>query len=105
MAEISTIDCPLRQKSTKLKWTGSIADFVELGYALEAVGYVNGGKATLKEIFDVLGKTFDADVKDHSRTFRDVKIRVKNDGTYLLDDLKHALQQKIKEANAKPSRK
>jgi len=99
------IHCPYKKKTDKLKWTGNIVDFVELGYALEAVGYVNNGKATLTELFDVLGEIFDVEVKKFSRTFIDVKNRVRGDGTYLMDDMKRALKQKIEAADAKPTRK
>ena len=96
LANQNAVNCPYKHKISKLKWTGEIVDLVELGYALEAVGYINDGKATLTELFDVLGEIFDTEVKNFSRTFIDIKNRVKDDGTFLVEDLKRALPYHLK---------
>jgi len=76
---------------------------VELIYALDAVGYVNGGKATLTGLFNTLGDVFDIEVKHFSRTFTDIKKRVKGDRTFFLDKLKQVLVQKLEKADENPS--
>ena len=97
-------NCSYHQKKEKLKWTGAVVSFVELCYALEAVGCINAGSITLKKMFDVLSDIFDIEVKEFSRTFIDVKNRVK-DRTSFLDELKRALIERIEKAEEKPSRK
>jgi len=89
----------------KLKWTGSIVEWVELVYALHSVGYADGGQASLKKLFAYLGEVFDIEVKEFSRTFIDVKNRVKGDRTSFLDELKRVLIERIEKADEKPSRK
>ena len=93
------------QKRGKLEWTGAVVALVELGYALVSVGCINNGKITLKELFLVLSEVFDIEVKKFTRTFIDVKNRVKGDRTSFLDALKHALIERIKKADEKPSKK
>ena len=95
--------CPFKNKISKLKWTGSSVDFVELIYALHAVGYINNGKATLTELFDSLSGVIENEAKFFSRTFSDIKKRY--DRTKFLDELKRVLLQKLKEADNMPSRK
>ena len=103
LAEKGAVDCPLKQKNVKMKWIGSVVDWVELIYALYAVGCTNNEKITLKEFFDNMGKVFDIDVKEFSRTFNDIKNRVKGN-TKFLDELKCALLKKIEETDEKPLR-
>jgi len=87
----------------KLKWRGSVVEWVELIYALHAIGYVNDGKISLKEMFYEMGEVFDIEVKDFSRTFMDIKIR--SDRTLFLDELKRVLIERIEKADEKPARK
>jgi len=93
------------KNNKKIKWTGSVVDWVELVYALHAAGYANGGQTTLKELFKEMGDFFDFEVKEFSRTFKDIKNRVKGDRTRFLDELKRVLQRKIEESDERPSKK
>jgi hypothetical protein len=98
--------CPLRHLAGngKLKWTGSIIEWVELIYALHAAGVVGGGKTTLKKLFRTMGEVFDFEVKEFSRSFTDIKNRVKGDRTSFLDKLKRGLLLRMEEADRKPVR-
>ena len=89
----------------KLKWTGSIVDFVELIYALHAGGYANDGKISLKELFKEMGDFFDFEVNEYSNYFMNIKNRSKGDRTKFLDELKTALLQKMEKSDENPSRK
>jgi len=99
------IEFKAHESHKKIKWTGNLVYFVELVYALEAAGYINDGKATLSELFHVLCEVFDIEVKDFSRTFRDIKNRAKGDRTKIFDELKQALLRKLKVEDEKPPRK
>jgi hypothetical protein len=84
------------QAVKKLKWTGSIIEFVELVYALHAAGKL--GEVSLKNAFAVLSEMFDMEVKNYYRLFWDIKNRVKGDRTVFLDSLKKvmaALMEKL----------
>jgi hypothetical protein len=80
-------------------------DYVELNYALHAFGYANGGEISITELFKEMGEVFDIEIKDFSRTFIDIKNRVKGDRTRFLDELKRVLLRKIDEADEKPPKK
>jgi hypothetical protein len=60
---------PSVPKTCKLKWTGSIVEWVELIYALYSVKRINNGKITLKELFGQMGEIFDIDVKEFAVYF------------------------------------
>jgi hypothetical protein len=99
-------NCPYnREIQTKLQWTGSMVDLVELLYALRATKCINGGKITLKEIFDSFCGLLDVDIRNFSRFFISIKNRMKGDRTAFLDELKKALTAKLEESDRKPSRK
>ena len=89
----------------KLKWKGSIVDYVEFGYALHAVNFDKNEKGTLKKLFMEMGEIFDIEVKDFSRVFIDIKNRVKGDRTKFLDAMKRELIKRIEDAEGKMSGK
>ncbi len=106
LAELSAASCPLKAKpEAQLKWTGSIVEWVELLYSLHAAGVVGGGKASLKTLFQVMGEVFDFEVKEYSRTFTDIKNRIKGDRTVFIDKLKDRLLRRMEDADRKPGRK
>lgn len=108
MAEIATTNRPLRHPTnsgTKLKWTGGVVEWVELIYAIHASGAVNGGKATLKRLFSVMGDVFEFEVDEFSRAFMDIKNRVKGDRTSFLDRLKRGLLHRMEQADRKPPKR
>ena len=73
-----------------LQWTGSKAALVELLYALQQSGMLNGGKATIKDLADFFGDAFTVDLGNYYRSFQELRIRKKN-RTSFLDDLKTRL--------------
>ena len=95
----NTISCPYKPKNSKLKWTGGVVDFVELFYSVQAIGYINDGKITLKELFDIVCEVFDIEIKDFSRTFSDVKNR--GNCTKFLKELSEALRKKLGKSGEK----
>jgi hypothetical protein len=54
---------------SRLKWTGSNVEWVELIYALYLVKRINNGKISLKELFQQMGEIFDFEVKDFAVNF------------------------------------
>jgi hypothetical protein len=89
----------------KLKWTGSIVEWVELIYALYSVKCINNGKVPLKELFRQMGETLDFEAKEFSRTFMDIKGRKKGDRTPFLDSMKQLLIERMTEADRKPAKR
>ena len=86
--------CPFYSQVAKhrtLQWTGSITDCVELVYALHASGALGSGNISLTQLFQTAGTLFEVEIKDFSRTFSDIKNRVRGDRTAFLDRMKQAL--------------
>jgi hypothetical protein len=106
LAKQTPENCPYnREIQTKLQWTGSTVDLVELLYALRATKCINGGKIALKELFDIFCGLFNMDIRNFSRFFISIKNRMKGDRTAFLDKLKKELTAKLEESDRKPSRK
>jgi hypothetical protein len=89
----------------KLKWTGSVVEWVELIYALYSVKRINRGEITLKELFLQMGEIFDFDVKEFANYFMSIKHRTDGHRTKFMDLLKDAILERMEEADRKPSRK
>ena len=70
--------------NSKLKWTGTNLDMIELIYALHHNKVVNNGKKEVKEIAKALGKIFDIDVEENLyRYYIDLKRRKKDKARFL----------------------
>jgi hypothetical protein len=89
----------------KLKWTGSIAEWVELIYALYLVKRINNGDIFLKELFQQMGEVFDFKVKEFANYFMNIKNRMDRKRTRFIDLMKEVLLGRMTESDKKPSRK
>ncbi len=84
---------------TRLTWTKSKADLVELIYAWEAAGCFNHGHANIKEITVYIEVVFNINLGDYYHTFRGLRGRVGR--TAFLDDLIKYLTDRMDEADRK----
>jgi hypothetical protein len=67
----------------------SIADVVELGYALHATGFFNNGKASIKDIMHFLSTTLQVNLgKFYDAS---IQLRERKNPTQFLDELKVSL--------------
>lgn len=83
--------------SSNVNWTASKVDLVELIYALQLSGAINGGNCEVKEIATYLGKMFNVDIEDNIyRSFIDIKSR-KTNQTKFLNTMTENLNRKIDE--------
>jgi hypothetical protein len=89
----------------KIRWTGSIVEWVELIYALYAVGKINNGKTSLKELFQQMGRIFDIEVKEFANYFMNIKNRKDEHRTKFMNMLRDAVLGRMEDADRKPSRK
>nr|WP_231496737.1 RteC domain-containing protein [Prevotella sp. 10(H)] len=79
---------------SKLSWTGSKSDLVELTYALIEAGVFNHGRTTLKEVSAYFENVFNVDLGGNpSRTFLELCIRKSR--TAFLDKLRSVLILKM----------
>jgi len=99
------VDCPLRHKTIRLKWVGTIIDYVEWVYGLHEFLNQTDEKVSLRTLFDTFNPIFDIEVKDYAQYFRNIKIRSKGDRTTLLDMQKKLLIERIEKLDEKPPKK
>ncbi|TNJ46075.1 RteC domain-containing protein [Tamlana fucoidanivorans] len=78
---------------SKLFWTGSKTDLIELIYALHASGSINSGTADIKEIAVVFETLFNMDLGNYYHTFIEIRAR-KHSRTKFLDRLVDGLNQR-----------
>jgi hypothetical protein len=105
LAEQNATLCPEDKELLPLKWTGSVAEWVELIYALYLVKRINGGKITLKNLFRQMGEVFGFEVKESANYFMNLKNRTDENRTKFTDLMRDVLLERMTESDRKPSRK
>jgi hypothetical protein len=88
---------PMTQ-STKLFWTGSKTELIELIYALHGSGAINSGTADIKEVASFFEQIFNIDLGNYYHTFIEIRAR-KYSRTKFLDKLIEVLNQRFKESD------
>lgn len=83
---------------SKIKWTGSIYEFVEFVYAALAARCFNNGEIDIKELMEALSEVFDFKVKNFYHVYTTIRKRV-DDRTIFLDKLKEKFMDKMEEAD------
>lgn len=81
-------------KQSKLFWTGSKTDLIELIYALHSSGVVNSGTVDIKELASVCEQLFNIELGNYYHTFIEIRSR-KCNSTKFLDRLKESLIKRI----------
>ena len=81
---------------SKLKWTGSKTNLIELIYALQCSGSINSGTADIKEIALMLERIFNIDLGNYYQTFVEIRSR-KSNQTKFLDNLKESFINRLDE--------
>jgi hypothetical protein len=105
LAEQNGIDCPLKPKFKRLKWTIKIFDYVEWVYGLNAILNQNGGKSTLKQLFSIFNPLFGITTTSFSQYFKSIKNRKKGERSEIFDLQKKLLEERMEKSDETPSRK
>lgn len=82
-----------------LTWTGSKVALTELLYGLYSSGVFNHGNADIKTIATHFEKTFNIDLGKFYRIY--TELRMRQDQTKFLDDMKNSLVRKMEEDDEK----
>jgi hypothetical protein len=89
---------PIKNLSSKLFWTRSKTELIELIYALQSCGAVNSGTAEIKKLAAVFEKTFNIDLGNYYHTFIEIRAR-KSSKTKFLDKLTEVLEQRFEDSD------
>lgn len=84
--------------STKLFWTGSKTDLIELIYALHSSGAINSGTADINEMATICERIFNIDLGHYYHTFIELKAR-KTNRTKFIDQLQLSLLKRMDESD------
>ena len=96
-------ECEKRNKDTgnipAMRWTGSMAELVELIYGLDAMKLVNEGETGIKELLDGFCKVFGMEIKESQcyNTYADIKRRKNESRTYFFDKAAEKLNRRMQE--------
>ena len=89
---------PEKLLNSKLNWTGSKTNLIELIYALQSSGSINGGAADIKGIALMLERVFNIDLGNYYHTFIEIRSR-KSNPTKFIDNLKESLINRLEESD------
>lgn len=86
-----------KMSGPSLKWTGGVANLVELVYGLVEMGCVNDGDVTIGNLGNQVFGLFGLDPIPYSRTYTNIKSRsVQNGGrAYFLTEMRQMLNERI----------
>ena len=82
------------EKPSKLFWTGSKTDLIELLYALHTSKSINGGTVDIKEMASHFEHFYNIDLGNYYHTFIEIRSR-KTSKTRFLDKLIELLNQRM----------
>ena len=90
-------DMPVNAPS--MRWTGSMAELVELIYGLDAMKLVNEGEPGIKELLENFCKVFGMEIKESQcyNTYADIKRRKNDSRTYFFDKAAEKLNRRMLE--------
>ena len=88
-------------KKQKITWTGSKVSLIELLYALQSTGSINGGTIDVKNLAINLENYFNIDLGNYYRVFQEIRIR-KLSRTAFLDQLKEKLESRMDHSDENP---
>lgn len=94
LAEHTPVTAFRRLNHSSLRCTASIADVVELAYALHSTSFFNNGKAAIRDIMDLMSDMLQINLRNYSQTFYHIRER-KINGTKFIDELKAGLVRYI----------
>ena len=100
-----SVVCPLKQKVIRLKWMGTLLDYVEWVYGLHEFLNQSGEKVSLKILFETFNPIFSIEVQEYAQYFRTIKSRTKGERTTFLDKQKKLLTERIEKSDQTPSKK
>ena len=93
-----------KKKQSKITWSGTIIEFVELGYATVENKSFNNGDIEIKELIQFFCKILNFKVRDCYRVLVDIRKRA-GDRTIYLDKLKKKLMEKLEDLENKKKKR
>jgi hypothetical protein len=102
--ERKSLDNPIRSSDenkglAELRWTGETINLAEVAYGIWLTGQINYGNASVTEIFDYLGKCFQAKIGTAFRRWQSISRRKRLSQTKFLNQMRDAIQKRLDDEN------
>ena len=88
-------------RKKKITWTASKVSLIELLYAIQSTGSINGGTIDVKNLAQNFENHFNIDLGNYYRVFQEIRIR-KASRTTFLDQLKEKLENRMNHSDENP---
>lgn len=86
-----------QDEAAAMRWTGSMAELVELIYGLDEMKLINGGETGIKELLARFCRMFGVEIKENQcyNTYADIKRRKNESRTYFFDRTAERLNRRM----------
>ena len=89
--------------ATRMRWTGTLVELVELIYGLQEMRCIDDGNAPINELFALFGRLFGIEIKESHcyNAYTDMKYRKNDSRTYFLDKMRDRLNLRMQRDDEK----
>ena len=94
----NTYQNAMKNSTSKLFWTGSKTELIELIYALQISGAINSGTVDIKELASVFEQLFNVELGNYYHTFMEIRAR-KSSKTKFMDKLTDSLNKRFEDSD------
>lgn len=95
--------CRAESPATRMRWTGTLVELVELIYGLQEMRCIDDGDTPINELFALFGGLFGIEIKESHcyNAYTDTKRRKNDSRTYFLDKMRERLNLRMQRDDEK----
>ena len=95
--------CRAELPATRMRWTGTLVELVELIYGLQEMRCIDDGDTPINELFALFGGLFGIEIKESHcyNAYTDMKRRKNDSRTYFLDKMRERLNLRMQRDDEK----
>ena len=95
--------CRAESPATRMRWTGTLVELVELIYGLQEMRCIDDGDTPINKLFALFGGLFGIEIKESHcyNTYTDMKRRKNDSRTYFLDKMRERLNLRMQRDDEK----
>ena len=95
--------CRAESPATRMRWTGTLVELVELIYGLQEMRCIDDGDTPINELFALFGRLFGIEIKESHcyNAYMDMKRRKNDSRTYFLDKMRERLNLRMQRDDEK----
>lgn len=95
--------CRAESPATRMRWTGTLVELVELIYGLQEMRCIDDGDTPINELFTLFGRLFGIEIKESHcyNAYTDMKRRKNDSRTYFLNKMRERLNLRMQRDDEK----